>query len=143
MTACGVGQWFLAGWAVPRYLRRAVFFLLWALLMAGAGEVQAAPEKAVKPRELAAAERAAVELAVAYLQGGPDAWLSRLAKDSSLGKLPREETRQEILARVGPADGSTWQLFTPGPSFDAQTAIFGIESASGLDDTLILHLVDE
>jgi hypothetical protein len=117
--------------------------LLLALMTAAAGASQAAPEKAVKPRELSAAERAAVELAVAYLQGGPDAWLSQLARGSSLGRLPRDEARQEILARAGPADGSTWELFTPGPSFDAQTAVFGIESASGLDDTLILHLVNE
>ena len=34
-------------------------------------------------------------------------------------------------------------LFTPGPSFDPQTAVFGIEYASGLDDTLILRLVNE
>jgi tetratricopeptide (TPR) repeat protein len=112
-------------------------------MTAAVGEAQGKPEKAVKPRELSAAERAAVELAVAYLHGGPDAWLPRLAKGSSLGRLPREEARQEILARVGPADGATWQLFTPGPSFEPQTAIFGIEYASGLDDTIILHLVNE
>lgn len=127
-----------------------MFLLLAVFLIAAAGEAQVKPDeakpkpdKAVQPRELSAAERAAVELAVAYLHGGPDAWLSRLSKASSLGKLPRDEARQEILARVGPADGSTWQLFTPGPSFEPQTAIFGIEYASGLDDTIILHLVDE
>lgn len=116
--------------------------LLLALATASSGAAQGTG-KALKPRELSAAERAAVELAVAYLNGGPDAWLSRLAKGSSLGRLPREEARQEILARVGPADGSTWHLFTPGPSFSPETAIFGIESASGLDDTLILRLVNE
>jgi len=40
-------------------------------------------------------------------------------------------------------DGSTWELYTPGPSFDQQTALFGIEYASGLDETVILRLVDE
>src|SRR6185436_16276296 len=81
--------------------------------------------------------------AVAYLQGGPDAWLPRLAAGSPLSRLPRQEAWQEIAARVGPVDGSTWELYTPGPSFDPQTAIFGIEYASGLDETVILRLVDE
>src|SRR6185436_20180388 len=80
--------------------------------------------------------------AVAYLQGGPDAWLPRLAAGSPLSRLPRQEAWQEIAARVGPVDGSTWELYTPGPSFDQQTALFGIEYASGLDETVILRLVD-
>lgn len=135
MTGCGL----------LRKLSTAAVFLLLSLAMASAGEAQPAPVgKALKPRALSPAERAAVELAVAYLHGGPDAWLPRLAAGSSLGRLPRPEARQEIAARVGPADGSTWQLFTPGPSFDPQsTAIFGIEYASGLDETLIVRLVDE
>lgn len=144
MMGRGVGQWFRAGRAVPhsKTWMLAFLLLLVALVTAVAGEAQVS-EKAIRPREISPAERAAAELSVAYLQGGPDAWLSRLARGSSLGRLPREEARQEILARVGPADGSTWVLFTPGPSFDAQTAVFGIEYASGLDDTLILRLVDE
>src|SRR4030095_701911 len=47
------------------------------------------------------------------------------------------------VVRAGPADGATWQLLTPGPSFDRRTAVFGVEFASGLDETLILRLIDE
>jgi len=102
-----------------------------------------AAKKHLQPRELSPAERAAVELAVAYLQGGPESWLPRLAKGSPLARLPQPEVLQEIAARVGPADGATWELYTPGPTFDEETAIFGIEYASGLDETVILRLVDE
>lgn len=96
-----------------------------------------------KPREFSEAERAAVELAAAYLHRGPEAWWERLAAGSPLRRLGREAALDEIAARVGPAAGVTWQLLTPGPSFDARTAVFGVELASGLDETLILRLVDE
>jgi tetratricopeptide (TPR) repeat protein len=113
------------------------------LLLLVLATAQGAEGKALEPREISAAERAAVELAIAYLQGGPDAWLPRLAKEAPLGRLPPAAARAEIAARLGPADGSNWQLFTPGPSFDADVALFGIEYASGLDETVTLHLVDE
>lgn len=101
------------------------------------------PAGPAEPREISEAERAAVEIAAAYLHGGAEAIWRRLAKDSPLRRLDQAEALREIAARVGPADGSTWQLLTPGPTFDRQTAIFGVEYASGLDETLILRLVDE
>jgi hypothetical protein len=128
----------MMGRGLWRSFRAGVVFLLLLVLTAAGAEA-----KASKPRDLSAAERAAVELAVAYLQGGPDAWVPRLAKGSELGRLPSPEARQEIAARVGPSDGSTWMLFTPGPTFDEDTAVFGIEYASGVDETVILRLVDE
>jgi hypothetical protein len=100
------------------------------------------PVREAKPRELSDAERAAVELAVAYLERGPAAWWERLATGSPLRTLGRNAALQEIAARVGPADGATWQLLTPGRS-DSRQAVFGIEFASGLDEILTLRLVDE
>src|SRR5215207_9436754 len=122
----------MTGRGLWRNIRAGGAFLLLLTLTAAGVE-----GKATKPRELSAAERAAVELAVAYIQGGPEAWLPRLAKDFPLGRLQPPEARQEIAARMGPVDGSTWMLFTPGPTFDAETAIFGIEYASGVDETII------
>jgi len=128
----------MTGRGLWRRFRGGGVFLLLLTLTAAVAE-----GKTTRPRELSAAERAAVELAVAYIQGGPDAWLPRLAKGFPLGRLQPPEARQEIAARVGPVDGSTWMLFTPGPTFDAETAIFGIEYASGVDETIILRLVNE
>lgn len=125
-----------------RFLAGTFLLLVW--LPAAAAVSPAAPAaKPTKPRELSAAERAAVELAAAYLHQGPEAWLPRLQKSSPLGRLPAQEARQEILARVGPPEGSTWHLVTPGPLFDDKTAVFAIDYASGLDETLILRLVDQ
>lgn len=127
-----------------RPLRRYRPFLAATFLLLASLPAPAAPAaRTPKPRELSAAERAAVELAAAYLHQGPEAWLPRLHKSSPLGRLPAREARQEILARVGPPEGSTWHLATPGPTFDGQTAIFAIDYASGLDETLILRLVDQ
>jgi hypothetical protein len=96
-----------------------------------------------EPRELTPAERAAVELAAAYLERGPEAWWDRLAADAPLRQLEREAALEEIGVRAGPTDGATWQLLTPGARFTPETAIFGLEFPSGLDETLVLHLVDQ
>jgi hypothetical protein len=94
------------------------------------------------PRELSPAERAAVELATAYFERGPEAWWERLADGAPLKRLGREAALREIEARVGPADGAAWQLHTPVRA-DPQAAVLGVEFASGLDETLTLRLVDE
>lgn len=126
--------------------------LVLTLALAGAGPVCAAPgapgdggplERPAKPRELSEAERAAVKLAVAYLQRGPEAWWERLADGAPLRRLGRPAALAEIAARVGPPEGAAWQLATPGPSFDRRTAVFSLELPSGLDETVILHLVQE
>ncbi|HEX4498032.1 MAG TPA: hypothetical protein VIE43_20315 [Thermoanaerobaculia bacterium] len=127
----------------------AAFFL--ALVLTGAAPAPPAggsPGKPAlgvipQPRELSPAERAAAELAAAYFARGPEAWWDRLAADAPLRKLGREAALEEIGVRAGPADGSSWQLLTPGPKFGPQAAVFGIELPSGLDETLVLDLVDE
>ena len=123
--------------------------LVLALALAGAGPVFAQPggggplESPAKPRELSEAERAAVKLAVAYLQRGPEAWWERLADGAPLRRLGRPAALAEIAARVGPSEGAAWQLVTPGPSFDRRTAVFNLEFPSGLDETVILRLSKE
>jgi len=128
----------------------AIAFLL-ALVLTAAGPAVAAPgddgadalADLPKPREVSPAERAAVELAVAYLHGGAETWWERLAAGSPLRQLGHDGAVEEIAVRAGPGEGATWQLVTPGPSVDGQTAIFSVEFASGLDETLILRMVDE
>jgi hypothetical protein len=123
--------------------------LLLALVLTGAapGTASTGQSRPIvelpRPRELSEAERAAVELATAYFQGGPEAWWDSLAAGAPLRRLGRAAALEEIGVRAGPVDGVTWQLLTPGPKLEPQTAVFGIEFASGLDETLVLHLVDE
>ncbi len=126
---------------------RAAAFLLLALVLTGAGPVSSDRSRPLvelpKPRQLSEAERAAVELVAAYFQGGPVAWWEELAADAPLRQLGREAAMREIGVRAGPADGATWQLLTPGPKLEPQTAVFGVEFASGLDETLVLRLVHQ
>lgn len=104
-------------------------------------QAQAAPP--AEPRELSEAELAAVQLATVYLDRGPLAWWDRLAAGAPLRRLERQEALAEIAVRLGPVESATWQLLTPGPSFDRQTAVFGVDFASGLDETLVLRMVEE
>ncbi len=96
-----------------------------------------------RPRELSEAERAAVGLAADYLQRGPEAWWEQLSANAPLRRLGRAAALEEIGVRAGPADGASWQLLTPGPKLGPQAAAFSVELPSGLDEILILHLVDE
>ena len=104
----------------------------------GAGSLEAS----ATPRELSEAERAAVDFAVAYLQKGPPDWWDRLAAGAPLRRLGRTVALDEIAARVGPAEGATWRLLTPGRA-DPQRAMLGIEYPSGLDETITLDLLNE
>jgi hypothetical protein len=126
--------------------------LLLALALTGAGPASPAAAGgaakpglgvAPQPRELSEAERAAVELAAGYLDRGPEAWWDRLAAEAPLRRLGREAALEEIGVRAGPADGASWQLLTPGEKLGPRTAVFGVEFPSGLDETLVLRLVDE
>ena len=135
-----------------RGLGLATAFLL-ALALTGAGPASPAAAggraakpglgAALQPRELSEAERAAVELAAGYLDRGPEAWWDRLAADAPLRRLGREAALEEIGVRAGPADGASWQLLTPGEKLGPRAAVFGVELPSGLDETLVLRLVDE
>ena len=112
-------------------------------LMLALTGTQALAAPPAQPRELSEAELAAVQLATAYLDRGPAAWWERLSAGAPLRRVGRDAALAEIAVRLGPAEGATWQLLTPGPSFDRQTAVFGVDLASGLDETLILRLVEE
>lgn len=128
---------------------RAIAVFLLGTVLAGAGPARvSAGGKAPlgelpRPRELSEAERAAVGLAVDYFQRGPEAWWEQLSSDAPLRRLGHGPALEEIGLRGGPADGASWQLLTPGPKLGPRTAAFGVELASGLDEILILRLVDE
>jgi hypothetical protein len=130
---------------------RATAGLILGTVLAGAGPAPApvagggkpALGDLPKPRELSEAERAAVGLAADYLQRGPEAWWKKLSANAPLRRLGRAGALEEIGVRAGPSDGASWELLTPGPKLGPQTAAFYVELASGLDETLILHLVDE
>jgi tetratricopeptide (TPR) repeat protein len=131
-------------------LTLATAVLLLGLVLTGAGPAPVSTAgdtpalgELPKPRELSEAERAAVGLAADYLQRGAEAWWEKLSANAPLRRLERGAALEEIGVRAGPADGASWQLLTPGPKLGPQTAAFGVELASGLDETLVLHLVDE
>ncbi|MFL6263429.1 MAG: hypothetical protein ACJ76Y_27370 [Thermoanaerobaculia bacterium] len=131
-------------------LTLATAVLLLGLVLTGAGPAPVSTAgdtpalgELPKPRELSEAERAAVGLAADYLQRGPEAWWEKLSASSPLRRLGRGPALEEIGVRAGPSDGASWELLTPGPKLGPQTAAFGVELASGLDETLVLHLVDE
>ncbi|HET9210419.1 MAG TPA: hypothetical protein VFR03_08470 [Thermoanaerobaculia bacterium] len=131
---------------------RATAVLLLGTVLAGAGPAPVPTGGAAgkqplgelpRPRELSEAELAAAGLAADYLARGPEAWWEKLSANAPLRRLGRAAALEEIGVRAGPSDGASWQLLTPGPKLGPQTAVFGVELASGLDETLILHLVDE
>src|SRR5205085_3581435 len=94
----------------------------------------------VGPAPLSASERAAVQLALAYLRRGPDAWVAQLAPGAELGKLALADASGEIAARLGPREGAHWQLQRSGPGEPADAATFTIALPSGVDEAVILDL---
>ncbi|MCP4655537.1 MAG: hypothetical protein GY856_08980 [bacterium] len=119
-----------------RYLRGSV--LMW--LLAAGGLSAAGPD--FGPRPLSPAERQAVALAVSYFTGGAASWWDRLAADAPLRELGREAALAEIRARVGPAERAIWRLWTPARRHGAGVAVFTIDYPSGLDETLLLEIVE-
>jgi hypothetical protein len=111
--------------------------LLFAWLSGSAA--RAAEGTAPGPRPLAPAERAAVELAGAYLRSGASAWWEGLAADAALRALGREAALAEIAVRAGPPQGALWRLQTPGPRHGEHAAVLAIEFPSGLEETLLLE----
>ncbi len=97
----------------------------------------------VGPAPLTVEEQAGVAFALLYLKGGASAWQKALAKDSPWSSLKPAEARAEIAARVGPPDGTRWQLQHPGPNGAPNEAVFSIEYPSGMTETLWLDLVGE
>jgi hypothetical protein len=111
------------------------------LLAVAAGSVGPAAAAVDAPRPLSAAERAGVELAGAYLVGGAEAWAGRLAGGSPLGALDPAAARAEIEVRAGAPAGARWEL-RAAPA-GGETAVFAVEYASGVDETLTLDLAEE
>lgn len=98
-----------------------------------------------EPKPISDAERAAVETVLAFLETGPNAVLTRLASDSPLRALNSSQALDEIAVRMGPGEGSHWQLRTPGRTFEKRhdVAIFTVEFPSGIDDVVLFQMSEE
>jgi hypothetical protein len=95
------------------------------------------------PRKLSEAERQAAVLAAGYLDQGPAAWWDRLSRHSPLRRLGREAALAEIEVRAGPPAGAEWELEAAPEEISRQGAAFALGFPSGVDDTLVLGLVQE
>ncbi|HEY3570586.1 MAG TPA: hypothetical protein VGP73_21830 [Thermoanaerobaculia bacterium] len=113
-----------------------------ALLLALSRLGLAAPSEAA-PRPLSEAERQAVALAAEYLDRGPAAWWDHLASGSPLRKLGREAALAEIEARAGSPAGAEWELAASPEGTSSRGAVFTLGFPSGVDDSLVLGLVQE
>jgi len=94
-------------------------------------------------RPLTEAERQAALLATGYLEKGPAAWWDRLASGSPLRKLGREAALAEIEVRAGSPEGAEWSLEASPEEISGHGAAFSVGFPSGVDDTLVLGLVQE
>ncbi len=94
-------------------------------------------------RNVSSAESAAAQLAIEYLVDGPEAWADRLAQGSWLERLGERNTLEEIEVRAGRWRSSVWELQAVVGDGDRDTAIFTIESPSGLDEILEMELVGD
>ena len=111
-----------------------------ALLLALPRLGLAAPEA---PRPLSEAERQAAVLAAEYLDRGPAAWWDRLASRSPLRKLGREAALAEIEVRAGSPAGAEWDLAASPEGTSSRGAVLTLAFPSGVDDSLVLGLVQE
>lgn len=125
--------------------RRASALACWALLLLVPTAIPAAPTPKpapprLAPRPISEAERAGIELALRYLEGGAALWWDRLADDAPLRRLGREEAIREITVRLGPVDGAKWELRTWVDGTVEDLAVFTISFPSGADETARLLL---
>jgi len=111
-------------------------------VMTAGGVALAAPAPA-GPRPLTDAERQGVVFAAEYLERGPAAWWDRLSQTSPLRRLGREAALAEIEVRAGSPAEAQWELQAAAPELSNSGAVLGLQFPSGLDDTLILGLVQE
>jgi tetratricopeptide (TPR) repeat protein len=112
-----------------------------ALLLALPRLALAAPSEA--PRPLSEAERQAAVLAAEYLDRGPAAWWDRLASGSPLRRLGREAALAEIEVRAGSPAGADWELEASPEGISSHGAVLLLSFPSGVDDSLVLGLVQE
>ena len=116
-------------------MRHAAAVLLSAVLIASAvqGDV----------RPLSDAERAAVQFAADYLQGGAPTLVDKLARSSPLRKLAPADLPLEIETRLGPHVNAQWELVTIVEALKDKAAAFGVSYPSGIDETVFFEMVDE
>ena len=88
------------------------------------------------PRPVSPAERTALEFLVVYLAEGPEAALARCARTSPHFADGRAAAAAEVSARLGPREGSEWQLQTVFGERVARSAVFGVSFPSGLADRI-------
>ncbi|HEY0558313.1 MAG TPA: hypothetical protein VGG20_28945, partial [Thermoanaerobaculia bacterium] len=100
-------------------------------------------EPAPGPRKLTEAERQAAVLAAKYLDQGPAAWWSRLSRHSPLRRLGQQAALAEIEVRAGSPAGAEWELEAAPEEISSRGAVFALNFPSGVDDTLVLGLVQE
>src|SRR5258706_10138182 len=122
--------------------RRAAVAAALLCVMTAGGAALAAPAPA-GPRPLTEAERQGVVFAAEYLERGPAAWWDHLSRTSPLRRLGREAALAEIEVRAGSPAEAQWELQAAAPELSGAGAVFGLQFPSGLDDTLILGLVQE
>lgn len=94
-------------------------------------------------RPISPAERAAVEIAAAYLSGGPAAITGRLSSSSPLAKLPESDRLAELEVRLGPPADAEWKLQTVVPALKDRMAAFTVTYPAGFEDHLIFEMVPE
>ena len=99
------------------------------------------------PRPLSGADRAAVEILLAQIEGNSDAIDARIAPDSPLASLSAEDRSAWLDLLLTPAPGTQWVLSTPleAPPTDGlqQPVILVARFASGLEETFFLDLESE
>lgn len=117
-------------------MRRILALLLLPLALPAA----AADETAVPPQAVSAAERAAVELALVYAQGGGKAWWPRLSPDSPLRELGEAGAVLELESRLGAAGSASWELQTLLGAHPPGLAAFRLQLEGGGDDLVVLEL---
>ena len=110
------------------------------LCLAAAGFAR---DESPRARPISEAERAGVEIAADFLRRGPVAFWDKLATGAPLRQLQQSVALDEIEVRTGPHRGAVWQLQTVVPSLQDRMAVFAVAHPSGLDETLIVSLVNE
>jgi tetratricopeptide (TPR) repeat protein len=88
-------------------------------------------------------ERTAVQGVAGYLSRGPQAIYEQLATKSPLRTLSQSDALQEIEVRLGPPNGTSWELQTVVPALKDKTAVFTVSYPSGLDESVTLDFIQE
>jgi hypothetical protein len=98
---------------------------------------------ATEPEPITPAERAAVELVASYLHRGIEGWWPALAAESPFRALGRDRAERELAVRLGPRERVSWSLRRGGPRLAESSAVFVVEFPSGMEDTVVLGMLEE